>query len=208
MAKVVKNKYKNLTVFTDGSMVIKNVTLSYPHLSEPYAKREDDDTDAKFEARKKYSLAAMLSKDTHEETYDHLLDIIKSASVQAKVKVAKKDFFISDGDDSAKEEYEGSWVVNAREKRKPTCRSSAGAVISDEEVNDKFYAGCMVNVLVKPWVQNNPYGKKVNLNLQAVQFVADGERIGGGPVDDEGAFESYYDDSGDDGAFDDDDDEI
>ena len=44
----------------------------------------------------------------------------------------------------------------------------------------RLYSGCYANVQFKFWVQNNQYGKRVNAELLAVQFAADGEAFGGG----------------------------
>ena len=56
------------------------------------------------------------------------------------------------------------------------------------------YAGCYVNAVVRLWVQDNKYGKRVNASLEAVQFVKDGERFGHAPVDVDEAFPDLGDD--------------
>lgn len=45
------------------------------------------------------------------------------------------------------------------------------------------YAGCYVNASLRLWAQDNQFGKRINAQLQAVQFVADGEAFGDKPVD-------------------------
>jgi predicted 2-oxoglutarate/Fe(II)-dependent dioxygenase YbiX len=45
-----------------------------------------------------------------------------------------------------------------------------------------MYAGCYVNAAISIWIQNNQFGKRVNSNLLALQFVKDGESFGGGGV--------------------------
>lgn len=51
------------------------------------------------------------------------------------------------------------------------------------EQDSKPYAGCYVNVSVRLWAQDNDYGKRVNAQLRAVQFVRDGEAFGDKPAD-------------------------
>ena len=51
--------------------------------------------------------------------------------------------------------------------------------ITEEE--NKVYAGCYVNAIVGLWYQNNAYGRRINGNLYAVQFVKDGEAFGSSP---------------------------
>jgi hypothetical protein len=52
-----------------------------------------------------------------------------------------------------------------------------------------LYSGCYVNMTVTLWTQDNEYGKRVNANLRAVQFVKDGEAFGVAPVDAEEEFD-------------------
>ena len=83
--------------------------------------------------------------------------------------------FIRNGDEKQKEEYEDSWYVSASEKadRPPTVLNKDRSAIRTD--NGVVYAGCYVDVLIRPWVQNNSHGKKINANLLAVQFRRDGE---------------------------------
>ena len=44
----------------------------------------------------------------------------------------------------------------------------------------KPYSGSYVNVIIDVWAQDNSYGKRINAQLQGVQFVRDGEAFSGG----------------------------
>jgi hypothetical protein len=55
------------------------------------------------------------------------------------------------------------------------------------------YSGCYVNATVTLWSQNNSYGKRINGNLRAVQFVKDGPAFGVAPVDADDEFEALGD---------------
>jgi len=46
-----------------------------------------------------------------------------------------------------------------------------------------MYGGCYVNAAVKPWCQENRYGRGIRCDLIAVQFARDGEPFGEGAVD-------------------------
>jgi len=48
------------------------------------------------------------------------------------------------------------------------------------ESSGKPYGGCYVNMVVEVWAQDNSNGKRVNVELKAVQFVKDGDAFGGG----------------------------
>lgn len=202
MGKKVAKKVENCVLFEDGSILIKNVIASFPHLAEPYAKRGPGQSDEEFEASKKYSITGMLNSETHSDAIEMISGLCKKLASDADVKVGKSNYFIKDGDDSGRDEYEGFHTVNARDAARPNCWSRSNVKMDKSEVREKFYAGCVINLMLKPWVQDNSFGKRVNANLVAVQFVQDGERIGEGRVSDEGAFESYEDD---DNGFDDED---
>lgn len=62
------------------------------------------------------------------------------------------------------------------------------------EEDGKPYAGCFVNASVRLWAQDgakNPkWGKRVNAQLRAVQFWADGDQFGESSVDADDEFES------------------
>lgn len=68
-----------------------------------------------------------------------------------------------------------------------------------EQVSEEsgiVYSGCYVNATITLWAQDNEYGKRVNANLRAVQFVRDGEAFGVAPVNaDEEFDEVEVDDS-------------
>lgn len=76
--------------------------------------------------------------------------------------------------------YEGNLFFNANNTVRPTVvdRDRSPLVAAD----GKPYSGCYVNVIIDVWAQDNQYGKKVNAQLQGIQFVKDGEAFSGGGV--------------------------
>lgn len=59
------------------------------------------------------------------------------------------------------------------------------------------YNGCYCNVVVRFWAQDDKdYGKRINCSLEAIQFVEDGEKLGGGGVDPDEVFDDLGGDSG------------
>lgn len=63
------------------------------------------------------------------------------------------------------------------------------------EEDNKLYAGCYVNAVVSVWYQNNAYGRRINGNLYAVQFVKDGESFGSSPSNAAGMFDALDSDA-------------
>jgi hypothetical protein len=45
------------------------------------------------------------------------------------------------------------------------------------------YAGCYVNATIRLWGQDNQYGKRINAQLRAIQFVKKGDAFGDGDID-------------------------
>src|SRR5690606_29106560 len=152
----------------DGTILIKDVRLSYPHLFEPWSGEEG--------RPKKFSGSFIMYNKTHAAEIKALKEHVVKLSMEAfKAKVPLSNYFIRNGDDKQKEEYEDSWYVSASAgaNRPPTVLNKDRSAIRSD--NGVIYAGCYVDVLIRPWVQNNMHGKKINANLLAVQFRRDGE---------------------------------
>ncbi len=199
MAREIVKKVKNAILYNDGCIRIDNVIASYPHLDKPWKKNEED--------RAKFSITGLAPKETHEEAKTLLVAEINKLLTSSKIgKLASEHKFVRSGDDSGKDENEGMWVVKVSEnpERRPAVRTARGTLMEVSDIAEKIYPGCVVNILLRPWAQNNKYGKKINANLIGVQFVRDGERLGEAPIDDEGAWDEL--EEGDDFDMDDEDD--
>lgn len=202
MAREIEKKGPNFVLYTDGTLRIDNVRASYPHIAEPWAKKEGD--------RKKFSITGLADKETHDEVKKICVELINKLCTERKLgKLGSAHKFIRNGDDEGKAECEGQWVIKASENadRQVVVRGRSGAKITEKsEIAKLIYPGCYVNIFIRPWAQDNEHGKKINANLIAVQFVKDGERFGEAAIDDEDVFDAVgdddYDFSDDDGAGD------
>lgn len=195
-ALVIAKQVKNAILYTNGSLRIDNLIASYPHLDVRWSK-VDSKTGKK--PPEKYSVVGLLDKKTHGEAYELIEEAIKSLEKDAKIKVALDDWFLRDGDRTRKDENEGRWTLNASEQRGVIIRDAAGNKLRDEkdnlvgaedsnEIKEMFYPGCVVSIMIRPWAQNNEFGKKINASLVAVKFMKDGERLGGEQMTDDGAW--------------------
>ena len=192
MARKVVERVKNAVLYDDGLIRVSNVRLSYPHLDKPY-KKEGDKGEAK------YGVVALLPKDTHKAAKKLIEQRIDAVLKENKVKALASDKkFLRDGDESDKEEHEGCWTVSAREFRRPTLRQvmSYGDLeaVEQEEAKETFYGGCWASILIRPWYQNNSFGKRVNAGLTAVTKKADDEAFGEGRISEEEVDEAFEDD--------------
>lgn len=184
MARAIEKRGKNVIRYTDGCLRIDNLIASYPHVDEPWAKNEKD--------KPKFSITGLGDKETHAEAKKFCVEIIDELLAEKKMgKIGAEHKFIRNGDDSGKDENEGRWIIKASENanRRPPVRDQRGNLIDQKKIADTIYPGCIVNILIRPWAQNNEHGKKINANLIGVQFVRDGERLGEAPIDDEDAWD-------------------
>lgn len=182
-------------LYADGTIFVEWVRFSYPHLDRPWKKDGD-------QGKPKYSVTAMLPKDTHEAAYDLIQERIEQLLKENKVKKLKSDkIFLRDGDDGDLEEYEGHWTVSAREERRPPLRDRRNEPVDPEDAAEVFRPGYWGAVLIRPWFQNNDWGKRANAGLSSVQFLMKDEEFGGeGRLKEEDIDDTFrkYDDDDDD----------
>lgn len=74
--------------------------------------------------------------------------------------------------------YRGMLYLSSSNKSRP--RLVNGDAIEVAANSPIFYSGCWVNAVVTFWAQNNKYGKKLNCELNGLQWAKDDERLGGG----------------------------
>lgn len=203
-------KVKNAVLFSDGSIRLENVRLSYPHLVEPQEQTTDDGKKTLT-----YSMQALMPKASHREAKDLCREAITKILAENKLKDVPADKkFIRDGDTLAKEETEGMWVINARERNRPGLRSNKRDPktgkpmrLDPDRDGNIFYGGAWVSVLIKPWFSSHPKGgKRVSAGVLGVQFVRDDTPFGTGRIRDEDIDDSFdATDVEDDGGFTEDD---
>ena len=85
---------------------------------------------------------------------------------------------LKDGDDSDYDGYAGNMSIKASSAKRPLVIGPDRAPLTEDD--GKPYSGCYVNALIELWGQDNQWGKRINANLLAVQFVKDGAPFGDG----------------------------
>lgn len=182
---------------------LDNVRLSFPNLFEPSAMNAGD--------KPAYSAHLILPKD-----HPQMDELKKAISAAAKEKWGNDDgpqilkglqkndkLCLRDGNkktDETGEPYDGyrdQYFVSARSQVKPTTVDK-NPKQPLTEADGKLYSGCYVNAQIAVWVQTGQYGKRINAQLQGVQFRAHGESFGGGKPADPDAFEALEDEFEDD----------
>lgn len=202
--RTVVTKVQNAVLFSDGTIRVDNVRLSYPHVDKPYESEGDDG-----QKKAAYSVVGMLPKSTHTAAKDLIKKVILELQTKNDAKVKSEHWFLKNGDDEDKEEYKSMFIIKASEARRPSVRKRDGSVMSEREMADEIYGGMWGNILLRPWYfsgkakNGKTYPKRVLANFLALQKTKDDESFGEGRINDEGVFDAVEDD-GSDGLGDDD----
>jgi hypothetical protein len=175
-------------------LMLKNVRISYPELFKKVAFKD---------GTPKYSGTFLLEAGSEQEkaVKAAILKVAKEAFGDTAENILKKTQkterrLLKIGNDKTNDDGE---VANGYEDMLYIKGSNKGNIRvvnrdrSDIEENEGvIYSGCYVNAQLDIWAQNNEWGKFINCKLLAVQFWADGEKLGGdgGESADIDAFES------------------
>ena len=196
--RTVVTKVSNAVLYSDGSIKIENVRISFPHIGTPNEQKNDAG-----EIEKSYGLVAMLPKKSHSAAKDLVKKTIQKICTDNDAKVSTDKWFLADGDGKEREEYLSHFLISASDRRnRPSARHKNGSAMTPDEADDLFYGGCWANVLIRPWYFNGKakngktYPKRVCAGLVAIQFHHDDEPFGEGRIDDDGVFDAVDDDNG------------
>jgi len=187
------------------TIYLSNVRLSFPKLIEatasqsiPGAKKQfgadfilaqNDPNFAKFMGE-----IGKMATEKWKENASAVLNIVQSDRKlrcfgNGGEKIDKKTFKPYNG-------YEGMAYIsaNSNEDRPPRMIRLDGTEVDNANTMEravlarKLYGGCFVNAAVRPWPQDNNFGRAIRCELIAVQFFADGEAFGEGEPDLTGKF--------------------
>lgn len=186
-------------------ILISNARLSWPHLVEPQ-KTVSPETG---QTRISYNCSLILEKDdpgfqvfmkqyaemAQEKWKAHANQIMQMIHGDKRQRcygageevINKTTMQVYDG-------YAGKVYLNAGNTKPPQVIDATGNPIPPDntmaiqQTLRKMYGGCRVNVAVKPWLQENKYGRGVRCDLVAVQFSKDDVAFGEGAFDASGMF--------------------
>ncbi len=176
----------------DPSIItLPNVRLSFPCLWNPESMEEGQE--------KKFSATFIFDNKEHGPLLDEINALIDRLALdEFKKKIGFKRCLRDGNEKSELEGYgDGKSFLNASNKARPgVVDRRLNPIVESDGI---IYAGCYVNARIRLWVQNNTWGKRVNAQLRAVQFVKDGESFGAGPVDATKEFKAIDEQVGDGG---------
>ena len=85
--------------------------------------------------------------------------------------------------------YDGGVFISASRENAPQMIQldgkpvDAANTMAYQALARKMYGGCYINAAIRPWIQDNNYGRGIRCDLVAVQFAKDGEAFGEGVAD-------------------------
>lgn len=174
-----------------------NVRLSFSYIFEPREAKAGDDGKV---GKPKYSATFMLDKKRHAlliKQVNAAIDQLVHDQWKGKLKrTALKNCCLHDGEEKEGviDGYDSSmmFISTSSERRPPVVDRDRSPLTA---ADNRPYSGCYVNASIRLWVQDNKWGKGVNAELRAVQFVKDGEAFGVAPADPNAEFEDLGEDS-------------
>ena len=171
-----------------------NAVLSFPHLIEAHKSKIAAPT-----AVAKYSADFILPLDhpalaqfmqrytemAQQKWAEHAGSVMQMIQSDRKLrcygsgaeKVDKKTFKPYSG-------YEGNAFISASRENAPQMIQADGSPVDPsntmayQALARKMYGGCKVNVALRPWIQENTFGRGIRCDLVAIQFAADGTPFG------------------------------
>ena len=179
----ILKKVKNGVLYSDGTIRVERVRLSYPHVGKLHAIR---DTKTGEMGKPLFSVTLLLNKTEHKEVCAIITENNKRLMAENDCEKVKADAkFIRDGDGELvdSEEAKGHWTVSCRESRKPVVMSKSGDLLDADAAEQMFYGGCWGHVIIRPWYQETKeYGKRLNCGFVSVRFFRDDESFGEGRI--------------------------
>lgn len=175
--------------------------LSYPNLFTPRAINDQGDpkygatllipkTDTETVERVQAAIDAAVKDGVDRHIFKGTVDPSRSKYPPLRDGDTPKDDGSARGD-----EFAGHWFISAKapgNKPRPSVVDANVQPVMDES---EIYAGCYVNMFVEFYAYENSGNKGIAASLRGTQFVRDGERLGGEPLEAEDMFSAVATDT-------------
>jgi hypothetical protein len=179
---------------------LSNVRLSFPHLAEPQRQKNEmtgkerisyncellmlPDHPGFQQFMKRYGEMALQKWGEHAQPVMQMVQAERKLRCygRGEEKVNKKTFQPYDG-------YAGHVYITCGRDTPPQAIQDDGNPVDAtntmayQAITRRMYGGCRVNVAIKPWLQENQYGRGVRADLVAIQFAGDDKAFGEGAAD-------------------------
>lgn len=165
---------KNMVEKANGDIILKGVRTSYMYCFEPQENTGDDG-----KVTKKFKVTCILDPEEHAEALARLKKLLEERQkAKWKARIPRDRLCLRDGDATEKPEYAGKWILTASEQEdNPPATLDRDGRTKVKKSDDKLYSGCIANVMLRFWDQDNKFGKRINANFLGIQFIAHGEKF-------------------------------
>lgn len=102
----------------------------------------------------------------------------KAAQMIAAMKAQDKHPLHNGDTKTSYDGFPGNFFVSARSVKKPLVIDRDRTPL--DQSSPRLYPGAYVNAIIDLWAQDNQFGKRINAQIQGVQYFADGDSFGGG----------------------------
>ena len=190
----VKNQETNELT---GDFWIRDCRLSFPNIVKPKAFKPGDTP--------KFSASFILTSDNPDwKLFMAMVNRLAAAkwaenavNIMAMIKGDKRQRCYGVGTDKLDKKggiYAGydapnTVYVGASDETQPQMYGADGTPMDPMSANTKFVGGNYVSGIVRPWIQDNEYGKAVRASFVGVQYLREGEKFGSAPTDAGGIFQ-------------------
>jgi len=170
---------------------LSSARLSFPHLVEPQANRNEPTKPGTYNgdlipSESDWTKFMTLCTSLVQEKFKDQAPIVMNL-IQAKTKLrcfGSGNEKINGKTGEIYAGYAGNMFISAKSFNKPQIVDASGKGIDGSntmlyrDLTSKMYAGCRVNAVLKPWIQDNEHGRAIRCELVALQFAADDEPFG------------------------------
>lgn len=171
---------------TSPKIKLRNVRLAFPTLAKPGVPKGYDNADPKYSAVLILNPEDEQNRESIKLLKKTIDDLIKAQWGEKPVKMKPIDCFgkgnmmVRSGTNEVYDGFDGNYFVSANNKKRVLCLDRAKNEIHPDDIENKLYGGCYVDVILNFWAQDNQYGQAIRCSLSAVRFWADGDEFGGG----------------------------
>lgn len=166
---------------------VTEARLSFPDIWRPKAIKSGKGEPGE----PKYSCHFLLDKKEHADQIKSLKQAIFALAKEKwgektkdMIQKGKVTVCLHEGSDKDYDGYsEENMFLSASSGKRPTIVDRDKTALAEDD--RRPYGGCYVNGIVRLWVQDNNFGKRVNAELLGIQFVKDGEPFGAAPLADD-----------------------
>lgn len=165
---------------TNKVITLRNVRFSYLYVFQPYQGENGSSYCGHFileptDPQVKQVVEAM--KEIARAKWGDEADV-QYAALKGKDRLA---LHLGDTSKPGDDAYKGKVFLSGSSKTRPTVvETRGGANVALIESDGRPRSGDYGNAIVALWIQDNKYGKRINCQIQGVQYVRKGAPLGGG----------------------------